>query len=76
VLGQELNLNISSSFSQMILLAKLLPRQICMQRKNTEGDSTNKILNVALMEGCFVRRNEGVLWCDTEHGSEFEGAVS
>jgi hypothetical protein len=47
-----------------------------MQQKNTEGDSTNKILNVALMEGCFVRRNEGVLWCDTEHGSEFEGAIS
>jgi hypothetical protein len=33
VLGQKLNLNISSSTSQMILLVKLLPRQICMQRK-------------------------------------------
>jgi hypothetical protein len=36
----------------------------------------NKILNVALVEGCFISRNEGVLWCNTEHGSEFEGAVS
>jgi len=24
----------------------------------------------------FVRRNEGIVWCNTEHGSEFEGAIS
>jgi hypothetical protein len=41
-----------------------------------KGDSTNKILNVALVEGRFVRRNEDVLWCNTKHGSEFEGTIS
>jgi len=44
--------------------------------KNAEGDSTNKILIVALVEGSFGRRNEGVLWCNTEQGSEFVGAIS
>jgi hypothetical protein len=70
VLSQKPNLNISSSFSQTMLLAKYA----CIG-KITESDSMNRILNVALMEGCFIRRNEGVLWCNAEHGSEFVGAI-
>jgi hypothetical protein len=28
---------------------------------------------LVLVQGCFVRRNEGILWCNTEYGSQFKG---
>jgi hypothetical protein len=64
-------------FSSDDLIGKIVTTTNMYEVENiTEGDSTNRIHNVALVEGCFVRRNEGILWCNTERGSEFEGAIS
>jgi hypothetical protein len=58
-------------FSDVVIGEIVTATNMYAAEQNSEGDSPNRILDVALVKGCFVRRNDCVLWCNTEHGSEF-----
>ena len=62
-------------FSDDLIVRIVTATNIYAAEKIQKVTPPTKHSNVALVEGCFVRRNEGVLWCNTEHCSEFEGAV-